>query len=190
MSERNGSIASGPWVRPRVSLLDVVVGEVGVDLRRSEVGVAEHRLDGPQVGTAPVVIVCCGFAEAFSRRMHREALIQLRECGAADWPDEVIDNVVLESNLFAPYRLGQQAMTIKAAEQIMISIAFMTLEALNQGLGSCWVGTVSPREAHGVMNLPDGLFVHDLLALGYPDEFPAPRPRKEFDKLIFWEKYE
>jgi nitroreductase len=144
----------------------------------------------PQVGTAPVVIVCCGFAEAFSRRMHREALIQLRECGAADWPDEVIDNVVLESNLFAPYRLGQQAMTIKAAEQIMISIAFMTLEALNQGLGSCWVGTVSPREAHGVMNLPDGLFVHDLLALGYPDEFPAPRPRKEFDKLIFWEKYE
>jgi nitroreductase len=144
----------------------------------------------PQVSTAPVVIVCCGFAEAFSRKMHRESLLQLREVGAADWPDEVIDNVVLESDLFAPYRLGQQAMVVKAGEQLMISIAYMTLEAYNQGLGSCWVGTVSARDAHRLMNLPDSLFVHDLLAIGYPGEFPAPRPRKEFGKLIFWERYE
>jgi nitroreductase len=143
----------------------------------------------PQVGTAPVIIVCCGFPGAFSRKMHRESLQQLREVGAANWPDEVLDNVILESDLFAPYRLGQQAMTIKAAEQLMISIAYMTLEAVNQGLGSCWIGTVSPRDAHRVMNLPDELFVHDLFALGYPDEKPAPRPRKEFDKIVFWEKY-
>ena len=110
--------------------------------------------------------------------------------GAANWPDEVIDNVVLESDLFAPYRLGQQAMIIKASEQLMISIAYMTLEAVNQGLGSCWVGTVASKDAHRLMNLPDSLFVHDLFAIGYPGEFPAPRPRKEFDKILFWEKYE
>ena len=144
----------------------------------------------PQVGTAPVVIVCCGFAEAFSRKMHRESLQQLREVGAANWPDEVIDNVVLESDLFAPYRLGQQAMIIKAGEQLMISIAYMTLEAVKQGLGSCWVGTVSPKDAHRLMNLPENLFVHDLFAIGYPDESPVPRPRKEFGKIFFWEKYE
>jgi nitroreductase len=143
----------------------------------------------PQVGTAPVLIVCCGFPEAFSRKMHRESLQQLREVGAANWPDEVIDNVVLENDLFAPYRLGQQVMVIKASEQLMISTAYMTLEAVNQGLGSCWIGTVSPKDAHKLMNLPDSLFVHDLLAIGYPDESPAPRPRKEFDKVFFWEKY-
>jgi nitroreductase len=144
----------------------------------------------PQVATAPVVVVCCGFPEAFSRKMHRESLQQLREVGAANWPDEVIDNVVLESDLFAPYRLGQQAMIIKAGEQLMISIAYMTLEAANQGLGACWVGTVSPKDAHRLMKLPDNLFVHDLFAVGYPGESPAPRPRKEFDKIFFWEKYE
>ena len=144
----------------------------------------------PQIRTAPVVIVCCGLMEVFSQKMHRESLKQLIEAGVMNWPDEFLDNVVLGSDLLAPYRLGEQVMTIKAGEQIMISIAYMTLEAINQGLGSCWVGAISPKDAHQVMNLPKNLFVHDYFLLGYPDEDPKPRPRKEFDKIVFWEKYE
>jgi len=143
----------------------------------------------PHISTAPVVIVCCGLMEAFSQKMHRESLKQLIEAGVMDWPDEVLDNVVLGSDLFAPYRLGEQVMTIKAGEQIMISLAYMTLEAVNQGLGCCWMGAISPKDAHQVMNLPKNLFVHDFFLLGYPDENPKPRPRKEFDKIVFWEKY-
>jgi nitroreductase len=143
----------------------------------------------PHIRTAPVVIVCCGLMEAFSQKMHRESLKQLIEAGVMDWPDEVLDNVVLGSDLFAPYRLGEEVMIIKASEQIMISLAFMTLEAINQGLGSCWMGAISPKDAHQVMNLPKNLFVHDFFLLGYPDEDPKPRPRKEFDKIVFWEKY-
>ncbi len=144
----------------------------------------------PQIKTAPVVIVCCGLAEVFSRKMHRESLKQLIEAGVMDWPDEVLDNVVLGSDLFAPYRLGDQVMTIKAGEQIMISVAYMTLEALNQGLGSCWAGALSPKDAHRIMNLPKDLFVHAFLLLGYPDESPKPRPRKGLKEIAFWEKYE
>jgi nitroreductase len=144
----------------------------------------------PQISTAPVVIVCCGVVEAFSRKMHRDSLKQLIEAGVMDWPDELLDNVVLESDLFAPYRLGEQAMTIKASEQIMISIAYMGLEALNQGLGSCWAGAISPKDAHAVLNLPDNWFAHDFFLLGYPDEDPKPRPRKPFDEIVFWEKVE
>lgn len=143
----------------------------------------------PQVATAPVVIVCCGVAEVFSRKMHRESLKQLIEAGVMDWPDEVLDNVILESGQFAPYIRGKEVMTIKAGEQIMISVAFMALEAVNQGLGSCWVGAISPKDTARVLNLPDDLFVHDLFILGYPDENPKPRPRKDFDKIVFWETY-
>jgi len=143
----------------------------------------------PHISTASVVIVCCGLTEVFSQKMHRESLKQLIEVGVMDWPDEVLDNVVLGSDLFAPYRLGEQVMTIKAGEQIMISLAYMTLEAVNEGLGSCWVGAISPQEAHRVMNLPKHLFVHDFFLLGYPDEDPKPRPRKELEKIVFWEKY-
>ncbi len=142
------------------------------------------------VRDAPVVIVCCGSTEDFSRKMQRQSLKELMDVGALDWSDDVLDNVVLESDLFAPYRLGEQVMTIKAGEMIMIAIAYMTLEAVNQGLGTCWVGAMSPKDAHQVMNLPDKIFVHDLIPLGYAAEDPKPRPRKSLDKIIFWEKYQ
>ncbi len=144
----------------------------------------------PQVSSAPAVIVCCGVPEAFSRKMHRESLKELIEAGVMDWPDEVLDDVILGSDLFAPYRLGDQVMIIRAREQIMIAAAYMTLEAVNQGLGTCWVGAMSPKDAHQIMNLPDSLFVQALILLGYPDEDPAPRPRKDFDEIVSWEQYE
>jgi len=118
--------------------------------------------------TAPVVIVCCGFIEAFSRKMHRESLKQLIDAGVMDWTDDWLDNVVLGSDLFAPYRLGDQAMRIKASEQLMISIAYMTLEAVNQGLGSCWAGAISPGDAHAALNLPANLFRARFLPPGIP----------------------
>jgi nitroreductase len=141
----------------------------------------------PHILTAPVIIVCCGMMEAFSRKMHRDSLKQLIDAGVMEWPDELLDNVILESETFAPYRRGEQAMIIKASEQIMISIAYMTLEAVNQGLGSCWAGAISPGQAHGVLHLPDNLFVHDFFLLGYPGEDPKPRPRKALNEIVFWE---
>jgi nitroreductase len=144
----------------------------------------------PHIMTAPAIIVCCGLVEAFSRKMHRESLKQLIDAGVMDWPDDLLDNVILGSDLFAPYRLGETIMTIKASEQIMISIAYMSLEATNQGLGSCWAGAISPQDVRETMNLPKSLFVHDFLLLGYPDEAPKPRPRKNLNDIAFWEKYE
>ena len=143
----------------------------------------------PQI-KAPVVIVCCGAINDLSRKQHRETLKQLRDLGVMDWTDEFLENEVLGSDVFAPYRLGEQVMTVKAGEQLMIAIAYMTLEAVNQGLGTCWGGAIKPKEVHKVMNLPDDIFVHDLLPLGYPGEDPKPRPRKDTSKIIFWEKYE
>jgi nitroreductase len=141
------------------------------------------------IRNAPVVIVCCGLTESFSRKLQRQSLKQLMEVGALNWTDDILDNVVLESDLFAPYRLGEQVMTIKAGEQIMIAIAYMTLEAVNLGLGTCWVGAMSAKDTHQVMSLPEGLFVHDLIPLGYPDEEPKPRPRKSLEQIVYWEKY-
>jgi nitroreductase len=142
------------------------------------------------VGKAPVVIACCCVTEDFSRKLQRQSLKSVIEFGALDWTDDFLDNVVLESDMFAPYLLGEQAMTIKAGEQIMIAIAYMTIEAVNQGLGTCWVGAMSGSECRKVLNLPDKLFVHDLLPLGYPDQDPAPRPRKPIKEIAYWEKYE
>ena len=138
---------------------------------------------------APVLIVCCGVISDISRKQHRAALAHLRDTGVMDWTDEFLDNAIIGSEVFAPYRLGEQVMKAKVSENVMIAMAYMTLEAVNQGLGTCWVGAITPEEVHKVMNLPDDIFVHELLPLGYPNENPKPRPRKDRDKIIFWEKY-
>ncbi|MEJ2100011.1 MAG: nitroreductase family protein [Desulfobacterales bacterium] len=143
----------------------------------------------PHITTAPAIIVCCGYANAFSRKMHRESLKQLMDAGVMDWTDDFLDNAVLESDEFAPYRLGDKVMTIKAGEQIMIAAAYMTLGAVALGLGSCWVGAVAAKKIHEILKLPDDIFVHDLFLIGYPDEDPKPRPRKNIDKIVFWENY-
>jgi len=140
----------------------------------------------PQVGTAPVLIVCCATTEDFTKKGHGEALTSLIPVGAMT--PELVD-IVLQSDVFAPYLRGEAVMAIRAGEQLMIAIAFMMLEAVNQGLGTLCAGAITPKEVHQSMNLPDNIFVHTILALGYPGEDPKPRPRKDVSKIIFWGKY-
>jgi nitroreductase len=140
----------------------------------------------PQVGTAPVLIVCCATTEDFTRKGHGDALRSLIPVGAMT--PELVE-WVLQNDVFAPYRRGEAVMAIRAGEQLMIAIGYMMLEAVNQGLGTCCAGAITPKEVHDAMGLPDNIFVHTILALGYPGEDNKPRPRKDINKIVFWEKY-
>jgi nitroreductase len=140
----------------------------------------------PGIAGAPVLIVGCATTDDLTKKGHSEALRSLIPAGAMT---EELANIVLQSDVFAPYLKGDATMIIRAGEQLMIAIAYMTLEAVNQGLGTCWVGAITPNEVHKVLNLPNNIFVHSLLPVGYPDEDPKPRPRKEANKVIFWGRY-
>jgi nitroreductase len=140
----------------------------------------------PGIAAAPVIIVGCATIDDFTKKGHGEALRSLIPAGAMT---EELANIVLQSDVFAPYLKGEAVMVVKAGEQLMIAIAYMTLEAVNQGLGTCWVGAITPKEVHQALNLPANIFVHSLLPVGYADEDPKPRPRKDSNKVIFWEKY-
>jgi nitroreductase len=140
----------------------------------------------PQVGTASVLIVCCATIDDMTRQGHGDALRTLIPVGAMT--PELVE-WVLANDVFAPYRRGDAVMTIRAGEQLMIAIAFMMLEAVNQGLGTCCAGAITPKEVHQALGLPDNIFVHTILALGYPGEDNKPRPRKDMSKIAFWGKY-
>jgi nitroreductase len=140
----------------------------------------------PQAAGAPVLIVCCATTDDMTKKGHGAALDSLIPAGAMT-PD--LRDIVLQSDVFAPYLRGDAYMTVKAGEQLMIAIAYMTLEIVNQGLGAVWVGAITPKEIHDVLKLPSNVFVHSLLPVGYPDEDPKPRPRKDPSQVVFWEKY-
>ncbi len=66
------------------------------------------------------------------------------------------------------------------------AIMCMMLAAHSLGLGSCWINNLTRRREESAIDaflrgagLPTGQMVHGSLAVGYPDERPAPKPRAE-----------
>lgn len=80
---------------------------------------------------------------------------------------------------------GQPRYTV----DLSIATAYMILEAYEQGLGTCWLGSYDEEKVKGVLGIPDSVRVVAITPLGYPDEEPAPRPRKELDEIVSYDKF-
>jgi len=68
-----------------------------------------------------------------------------------------------------------------------ISVGYMLLEANNAGLGVCWVAEFTQEEIRPVLNIPSDKYVVGVITVGYPDESPKPRPRKNLDNIVHHE---
>lgn len=73
-----------------------------------------------------------------------------------------------------------------AAIDLAIAIDHMTLAAAALDLGTCWIGSFYPDQVREILGIPDSTAVVELLTLGYPDEDPAPRPRKELSEIVYY----
>jgi nitroreductase len=60
-----------------------------------------------------------------------------------------------------------------------IAFAYMLLRAWELGLGTCWLGRFHEEQVRAALSLPDGDRVIAFTPLGYPDETPEPRPRRD-----------
>ncbi len=65
-----------------------------------------------------------------------------------------------------------------------IAITHATIAATNLGLGSCWVGIFAEEEIKTLLGIPAELRVVGLLPIGYPNEAPKARPRREISDII------
>jgi nitroreductase len=65
----------------------------------------------------------------------------------------------------------------------------MVLTAWDNGIGSCYVGYFNEEHLKSLIHIPPDMRVVSCLAMGYPAESPDARPRKNFDDLVFMEKY-
>jgi len=73
-------------------------------------------------------------------------------------------------------------------EDASIACIFIQLTAESLGLGSCWIqirdrmhDQKTPAEAYiaDVLSIPKKLKVEAMIAIGYPDEQKAPRPKED-----------
>jgi len=65
----------------------------------------------------------------------------------------------------------------------------MVLAATALGLGTVYTGAFDSVAAEKVLGVPEGYKVVSMTPLGYPDEDPKPRPRKELDEIVFQERF-
>lgn len=78
----------------------------------------------------------------------------------------------------------------KHTVDLSIAMAFMLLEAYEQGFGTCWLGNFDEGKIREILGIPEGVRVVAVTPLGYPAENPTPRPRKKLNEIVCYEKYE
>ena len=76
------------------------------------------------------------------------------------------------------------------AIDVAIAIDHITLAAVSEGLGTCWIGAFDPNKVKEILGIPEEITVVELLPLGYPtDSSPKEKMRKPTSEIIHREKW-
>ncbi|MDD3627196.1 MAG: nitroreductase family protein [bacterium] len=97
------------------------------------------------------------------------------------------DSVIVGCSEITDYvmRCGQTAYPIDVA----IAMTQMTIQAVEEGLGTCWIGSFYEDQVKRILNIPAKVRIVQMLTLGYPEEKPEPRPRKDFDEVFYFNEW-
>jgi nitroreductase len=91
------------------------------------------------------------------------------------------------------FREPGKAATDKGEWWYMFDVALamenLTISACSLGLGTVIIGAFNPKAAAELLKVPELYAVVALTPLGYPDEAPAARPRKELSEIIFYNQF-
>jgi nitroreductase len=72
---------------------------------------------------------------------------------------------------------------------VTIALEHLILQAQEEGLGTCWIGSFEEEEVKAILDVPEEVKVLALIPLGYPDEIPRFRGRKSLDEIISYDRY-
>jgi nitroreductase len=76
------------------------------------------------------------------------------------------------------------------AVDIAIAIDHMTLAAVAEGLGTCWIGAFEEGAVKSILGIPDSVRATMLLTLGVPAEEGRPRRRKSLEELVTQDRWQ
>ncbi len=82
-------------------------------------------------------------------------------------------------------RCGQPAYAIDVA----IALEHIALQAVREGLGTCWIGSFNESEVKRILEIPDPVRVVELMTLGYPAYDYRPHDRVPIDRIVAYERW-
>jgi nitroreductase len=72
---------------------------------------------------------------------------------------------------------------------LAIALDHLTLAATAEGLGSCWIGAINEPKLKEILGIPANIHARLAIVIGYPYEWPDPRPRKALDQIVCYDTY-
>jgi nitroreductase len=68
---------------------------------------------------------------------------------------------------------------------VAIALDHMTLAAVEQGLGTCWIGNFDENKVKTILGIPEKIRVVELMPLGYPANASAvDKKRLPFEQIV------
>jgi len=137
------------------------------------------------VGQAPVIIACCADIKAFGE--FPERIDELIAAGALPAKTrEVFVPSLKKGGMSADITWH---LLIAATGNTDIAIEHMVLQAVELGLGTCWVRWFDDNKVKEILEIPKNIEIIAVLPIGYPAEDPPQRPRFGLEKIVYYEKY-
>jgi len=130
---------------------------------------------------APVVIACCTDMSALKAQVDRYK--ELRESGAFEGVSMNLSRALPKSS----QEMGEEQLRGYLHQNTAIAVEHIILRAVELGLGSCWVMMFDRAELAARLELPENIRPFCLVPIGYPDQQPQPRPRKDLAEIIIKE---
>ena len=75
------------------------------------------------------------------------------------------------------------------AVDVAIAFEHLCLAAHALGLGTCWMGWYDEALIKRSLSIPDNIRIVGITPLGYPDQEPKARPRKELSEISFFNEW-
>jgi len=75
------------------------------------------------------------------------------------------------------------------AVDLAIAIEHMALEAVEEGLGTCWIGAFDQEAVKKILKIPERYKVVALLFFCYPTRAPRPKSRKKLEEIISYDGF-
>ena len=75
------------------------------------------------------------------------------------------------------------------AVDLAIAVDHLTLAAVDEGLGTCWIGAFSQEKVRDILKIPKSCRTVALLPLGFPKQPRRPKVRKSLDEIVCFETF-
>ena len=79
---------------------------------------------------------------------------------------------------------------IRLRRDVTIATEHIVLAAVNEGLGTCWIGSFDTDAVKSLLAIPHDVGINTMVVLGYPDAAPRERTYKRTDEIVCYDHWE